>query len=129
MRVMLEARQHELEAHRQRTSRTFSIVLLVIISGTAGAIWLFPTDTGKISGFAAVPLATATKTAVQADPELNAFTDTSHADSTEDVQFAMQLLNFVNPATPKISSASPAPATTQAEAIIKAVADPALAAP
>lgn len=131
LRVMLEARQHELEAHRQRTSRTFSMILLVVISGTAGAIWLFPTEPGKISSSAsaAMPLATAAKTAGQADPELKAFTDTSHGDSTEDVRFAMQLLNFVNPAATKTSPASQTPATAQAEAIIKAVADPALAAP
>lgn len=127
---MLEARQHELEAHRQRTSRTFSIILLVVISGTAGAIWLFPTEPEKFAdSAAAVPLASATKTAGQVDPELKAFTDTNHGDSTEDVRFAMQLLNFVNPAATKTSPASQMRTSAQAEAIIKAVADPTLAAP
>lgn len=99
---MLEARQHELEAHRQRTSRTFSMILVGVVFLTSGAIWIFP-SAPVVSEHAATRPATA-----------------ATADSTEDVRFAMQLLNFGNPsATPATSVKAQATAESVVEAVTK----------
>lgn len=55
LRVMQEARQHELDAHRQRTSRTFSMILVGAIFLVTGAIWLFPAAPADSGQAAATP--------------------------------------------------------------------------
>ncbi len=106
---MLEAREHELEAHRQRTSRTFSMFLLGAVFLIAGAIWLTPA-VPAVSGHAAARPATA------------ALSGAAATDSTEDVRFALQLLNFANP------TASVEPRTTP-EAVTKIATEAAVAMP
>ena len=86
---MEEARLHELEAHRQRTSRTYSMVLLGAIFLVAGAIWLTPTQPTRSDAAAATSIATP---------------DTSAAETAESIRFAMQSLDLAN------SAATPAAA-------------------
>ena len=93
LRVMLEAREHELEAQRQRTSRTFSMILVGVVFFIVAAIWLFPTAP-FVTDHAAVRIPNTARSR------------TATTDSTEDVRFALQLLNFANPD----ASSPPAPA-------------------
>lgn len=109
LRVMLEARQHELEAHRQRTSRTFSMLLLGAVFLIAGAIWLTPVAPA-VSDYAA------------ARPAAVVISGAAANDSAEDVRFALQLLNFANP------TASAKPLTTP-EAVTTTVTEASVAMP
>jgi hypothetical protein len=89
LRVMMEARQHELDAHRQRTSRTFSMILVGAIFLTTGAIWLFP----------ASPVVSRQVAATPATPFTPAPSAGGSAEnpSTGDPRFAMTTPKFVNP--------------------------------
>ncbi len=106
---MLEARQHELEAHRQRTSRTFSMILVGAVFLIGGAIWLFPVAPVVSEHVAARPVTAVTR-------------GVAVTDSSEDVRFALQLLNFANPAATAKSQAT-------AEAVTKSATEASAAMP
>ncbi|MES2475522.1 MAG: hypothetical protein V4640_07060 [Verrucomicrobiota bacterium] len=122
LRVMLEARQHELEAQRQRTSCTFSWILIGVVCLVGGAIWLFPAAP-VVTDHPAAAVSLARNVRQAANLKSTAASAAS-TDSTEDVRFAMQLLNFVNPTAPPAANAESAAKTLSESAIKSATAMP-----
>lgn len=101
---MREARQHELEAHRQRTSRTYSMILVGVMFLVSGGIWLFPSSAVVSDQAAALPATADTENDAPSDP-------------SEGVKFAQQSLNFVTPsAAPTATADVRSAATSVAEA-------------
>lgn len=111
LRSMLEARDREKDLERSRTSRKFTRILLGSLAVLVAAIWLFP---GKQADVGAPPVVKASPAlALPAPNSLNpelAKTDPGLAHDlapftiqpgqgggqTEDIRFAMQLLNFMD---------------------------------
>ena len=109
LRTMLEEREREKELARKETSRKFSRILVVSLVTLAAVIFFYP-----VKPVAVVPIAKAKITAplptplnpdpTNSDPamvnDLKPFTPQPGAKggNTEDVRFAVQLLNFMDAA-------------------------------
>ncbi|MES2661655.1 MAG: hypothetical protein V4689_23760 [Verrucomicrobiota bacterium] len=114
LRVMLEARELEKELLRKRTSRKFSIILVVFILTLAGVIFCIPGKLGIAESpplakpVAAVPLPTPLNPdPTNSDPalvkDLKPFMlqPGQEGDQKENIRFAVELLNFMDAANLK----------------------------
>lgn len=111
LRIMLEEREREKDLARNQTSRKFSRILVGFVVALAGAVFFFPSKPVSVAPAArakAVP-ATPLPTPLNPDPtnsdpamvkDLKPFTPQAGAKggNTEDVRFAVQLLNFMDAA-------------------------------
>ncbi len=108
LRSMLDARELEKDLARDRTRRTFNVILLVSITALSGVIWLFPKKPLYVVSLPAkkpAPLVQAPRppssSLENSDPglahDLAPFTpQPGESNQSEDIRFAMQLLNFMD---------------------------------
>lgn len=111
LRIMLEERERELEFERKQTSRKFSRILIGLVVALAAAIFFFPAKPVTVAPapIAKAVIAAPLPTPLNPDPtnsdpgmikDLKPFTPQAGAKggNTEDVRFAVQLLNFMDAA-------------------------------
>ncbi len=113
LRSMLEARELEKDLARDQTRRTFNVILLVFVILLSGVVWLLP----KKQFNAVAPPIKKPAPVVQAPIQPNSFLEKTdpglahdlapftpqpgQGNQTEDIRFAMQLLNFMDAANLK----------------------------
>ncbi len=111
LRSMLEAREREKDDQRQQTSKRFTIILIASAVVIAGAVMLFPSKSQEAVAPLVVkplvPAASALPNPLNPDPnntdpglahDLKPFSiDKDHlGGQSEDIRFAMQLMNFMD---------------------------------
>jgi len=108
LRIMLEAREQELERERQRMSRKFTHILIVVSLAAIGTFLLFSlvNRTSTHDGpLAATPLPVPATPDPEIPEDLKKFiAKPGDSDLKEDVRFAAQLLNFLNTSDSKPAS-------------------------
>ena len=109
LRTMLEEREREKELARKETSRKFSRILVISRVTLAAVIFFYPVKPVAVAPIAKAKIAAPLPTPLNPDPtnsdpamvkDLKPFTPQPGAKggNTEDVRFAVQLLNFMDAA-------------------------------
>ena len=109
LRTMLEEREREKELARIQTSRKFSRILVISLVTLAAVIFFYPVKPVAVAPIAKAKIAAPLPTPLNPDPtnsdpamvnDLKPFTPQPGAKggNTEDVRFAVQLLNFMDAA-------------------------------
>jgi hypothetical protein len=112
LRSMLEAREREKDSERQQTSRRFTIILCAFVLAIAGAVMLFQSTSQEAAAppVVAKPMVAASATLpnpLNPDPnnsdpglahDLKPFSINKDrlGGQSEDIRFAMQLMNFMD---------------------------------